>query len=166
MNRPLRSAFVCLLRERRSCHCIDALVRRGGGLFVLAVLSFVAGWLLPDPATFRAYLRDAQGSCFRIAWVTRITTGESPDSGPILLLQTEWTGNGQRSGPGDEDPCTASEVLLSLPPLTESVYRRQDSLLVPRNESRNRPPLRLPIPSELCVPPTGGTCPKRNLGAT
>ena len=133
-------------------------VFRGGALFVVGALFFLAGWLLPDPFPHER--------CFRVAWVARITPGEAGEPGPILLIQTEWTGNGQRSGPGDEDPCTASEVLLSLPPLTESVYRRQDSLLVPRNESRNRPPLRLPIPSELCVPPAGGTCPKRNLGAT
>ena len=41
-GRLLRSVLAWLVRERHSGHWIDAFVRRGGGLFVIAALSFVA----------------------------------------------------------------------------------------------------------------------------
>ena len=150
VRRWLRSVVSWLLRERHVL-AFDRVVRRGGGLLVLAVTSFIAGWLLPAPSTLRAYL---DGPCFRIAWVARITTGESEELGPMLLVQTEWTRDGARPGPGRGDLCTATKVLLRLPPTPESLYRHQDGSFVPLRDLASRPRPRLPVPAELCLPPT------------
>ena len=148
MNGLLRFVLAALVR---ASPWIDAVVRRGGGLFILAALSFVAGWLLLDPATLRAYLRNSHEPCFRIAWVARITTGESEEPSPLVLIQTKWDRGRLNSDPKDKDSCRESEVLLSLPPLKESVYRRRDGVFVPLQKSRDRSTPRLPIPSELCL---------------
>ena len=126
-------------------------VRRGGNLLVLAALSFIAGWLIPDLRTLRTSL---DGPCFRIAWVARITTGASGELGPMLLVQTEWTRDGARPGPGRGDACTATNVLLRLPPTPESLYRHQDGSFVPLRDLASRPRPRLPVPAQLCLPPT------------
>ena len=131
---------------------LDRFLRRGGGLVVLAALSFAAGWLLPDPATLRAYLDDTSAPCFRIAWVARITTGEAGEPGPILLVQTEWNRDMTAPVGGAANSCRSSNVRLRLPPVTESIYRREDGRLVPVGEFARRRSPRLPIPPELCLP--------------
>ena len=166
MNARLRSVLVGLVREPCPGHSIDAVVRRGGGLLILTALAFVAGWLLPDPANFPVHLRDSREPCLRITWVARVTIGESEEPGPILLVHTEWTGNGQSSGPAHEESCTSSEVRLSLPPLSESVYRRRGGVFVPFRDPGDRPTPRLRISSELCLPAAEGACPMRILETT
>ena len=146
-----RSIRSWLLRERHA-PVLDRLARRGGGLFVLAALALLAGWLLPDPRTLRAFLDDSEGPCLRIDWVARITTGEAEEPGPILLVQTEWVRDPEVPAPEDADACRTSQVLLRLPPLDDSIYRRQDGLLVPLRELAGPEPPRLPIPPELCLP--------------
>ena len=139
------------LRRERNAPALDRFVRRGGGLFVLVALSFLAGWLLPDPRTVRAFLHDSEEPCLRIVWVARITTGGSGEPGPILLVQTAWTRDARESPRKDEDPCRSSKVLLRLPPADDSLYHRRDGLLVPLRELPGREPPRLPIPPELCL---------------
>ena len=138
----LCSAMSWLHRERNA-PALDRFVRCGGGLFVLAALSFLAGWLLPDPATLRAFLDDREQPCLHIAWVARITTGEPDESGPILLVQTRWTREAQKSPWQDDDPCRQAQVLLRIPRIEESVYRRRGHEFLPLPE-RARPRLGAP----------------------
>lgn len=147
-------------RERECAHPVDVLVRRGGGLAAIAALSFIAGWLVPDPATLRDYLADASDPCFRIAWVVRVKTGEPEEPGPILLVQTAWTRDVPESGSADQDPCRASRVLLQLPPLEHSVYARQGGLLVPRLAPGDRPVPRITLPTELSQQPRTRSAPQ------
>ena len=105
----------------------------------------------PTPPPSGAYLQNSHEPCFRIAWVARITTGESEEPSPLVLIQTKWDRGGLNSDPKDKDSCRESEVLLSLPALKESVYRRRDGVFVPLQKSRDRSTPRLPIPSELCL---------------
>ena len=151
---PACSTLAWLLRERESTSAMHGFLRRGGGLFAIATLSLLAGWLLPDIATLRAHLGDAPGGCFRIAWVPRITTGVPEEPGPILLIQTAWTRDVPESGAHDEDACRASEVLLALPPLKDSISATLDGVFVPLVKPGDRPMPRLPVPPELCQRPS------------
>ena len=151
---PVRSASVWLLWTSDSAPVLDRLVRRGGGLFAIATLSFLAGWLLPDLAILRARFGDAPGGCFRIAWVARITTGVPEEPGPILLIQTAWTRDVPESGAHHDDPCRASEVLLALPPLKDRIYATRDGVFVALVKPLDGPTPRLPVPAELCQRPT------------
>lgn len=169
MNPPLatriRSAIVWLRRERHG-PALDRLFRGSRGLFVLAGLSFLAGWLLPDPATLRAFIHASRVPCIRIAWVARITTGVADEPGPILLVQTEWIRDAHEPASEDADSCRSSNVLLRLPPADESLYHRRDGGLVPLRELGDRPVPRIPVPSELCLPPAHRPGPDHCLEAT
>ena len=151
---PARSTFAWLLRERESTSVMHGFLRRGGGLFAIATLSLLAGWLLPDVATLRAHFGDPSWGCFRIAWVARITTSVPEEPGPILLIQTAWTRDVPESGAHHDDPCRASEVLLPLPPLKDSIYATRDGVFVPLVKPGDRPMPRLPVPPELCQRPS------------
>ena len=144
---PACSTLAWLLRERESTSAMHGFLRRGGGLFAIATLSLLAGWLLPDLATLRAHLGDAPGGCFRIAWVARITTGEPEEPGPILLIQTAWRSAGVWCRPRGPLPRERSPAPA---PALEGQHLRDPGRVLRPLVKPLTVPRPVPVPPDLC----------------
>lgn len=135
--------------RERPASSLDRVVRRGGGLAVVAGLSFVAGWFLPEFRAVDDSSNHAFERCLVVVEVVRLAFRPTETPGPVLLVQTaRYPGTpALPASSADENRCDASERVLPVPPVAHVPFRRNGAVFVPSAHPGGRPSNRRSMPS-------------------
>ena len=93
---------------------------------MFTVLSFLAGWTLPEIPVADDGSKYTAEPCLRVTAVVRLAAGRPEVPGPFLLVQTAWTQGARRQdSPSTIAECEASDQTLPLPPIHNRIFRRR-----------------------------------------